>query len=147
MTSKDLGVVTLYKWGIFNIANLHGTAVTSRRRGRSRSKADAYSGSKSIDLAQVEASYQKLSAELARRARWKHRLSKEDAKDIVQEAFSIAVVKMVSVRNARAWLEGIVDRLAVNFRRTGERRARLLKLWGPRPEDQQEEGEESGDEG
>jgi DNA-directed RNA polymerase specialized sigma24 family protein len=121
--------------------------VTSRRTGRSRSKAGAYSGSQSIDLAQVEASYQKLSAELARRARWKHRLSKEDAKDIVQEAFSIAVVKMVSVRNARAWLEGIVDRLAVNFRRTGERRARLLKLWGPRPEDQQEEGEESGDEG
>lgn len=80
---------------------------------------------------QLESIHRKLFVRLVNRARWKHRLSTEDAKDIVQEAFVMAVVKIGSVENTRAWLEGVVDRLAMNHRRTQERRSRLLAIFGP----------------
>ncbi|MGH9365596.1 MAG: RNA polymerase sigma factor [Thermoanaerobaculia bacterium] len=92
---------------------------------------------------EIEASYLKLFRDLVRRARWKYRLSREDASDVVQEAFLVALVKIGSVKNTRAWLEGVVDRLAVNFVRTGERRARLLSLWRPADESLEEETEEN----
>jgi DNA-directed RNA polymerase specialized sigma24 family protein len=92
---------------------------------------------------EIEASYEELFGKLVRRARWKHGLDEEDARDMVQEAFLIAIVKMGEVRHLGAWLDGAVDNLAINLRRTGGRRAKLLAFWGQTPavaEDDVEEG-------
>src|SRR6266545_4897404 len=75
--------------------------------------------------AELEAFYRQLFLPLVRRATWKHGLSKEDARDLVQDAFVVAVVKLKAGGNPRAWLMSTVDHLAVNFRRKGARRARL----------------------
>src|SRR5512132_1459244 len=74
---------------------------------------------------ELEGFYRQLFLPLVRRATWKHGLSKEDARDVVQDAFVIAVVKLKAGGNGRAWLMSTVDHLAVNFRRKGARHARL----------------------
>ncbi len=79
--------------------------------------------------AELEGFYRQLFLPLVRRATWKHGLSKEDARDIVQDAFVLAVVKLKVGGNARAWLASTVDNLAVNLRRKGARRARLEARW------------------
>jgi DNA-directed RNA polymerase specialized sigma24 family protein len=82
--------------------------------------------------AELEGFYRQLFLPLVRRATWKHGLSKEDARDVVQDAFVLAVVKLKAGGNARAWLACTVDNLAVNLRRKGARRARLEAHWlGP----------------
>ena len=75
--------------------------------------------------AELEAFYRQLFLPLVRRTTWKHGLSKEDARDLVQDAFVLAVIKLKAGGNARAWLMSTVDHLAANFRRKGARRARL----------------------
>lgn len=67
---------------------------------------------------------------LVRRATWKHGLPKEDARDIVQEAFLLAVVKLRKDGNPHAWLTRVVDHLSSNFQRKGIRRAVLTARWG-----------------
>jgi len=67
---------------------------------------------------------------LVRRATWRNGLSKEDARDVVQEAFLLAVVKLDPSRNPKAWLIGVVDRLCLNLQRTEHRRANLAEKWG-----------------
>ncbi len=79
--------------------------------------------------AELEGFYRQLFLPLVRRATWKHGLSKEDARDVVQDAFVLAVVKLKAGGNARAWLASTVDNLALNFRRKGARRARLEAHW------------------
>lgn len=79
--------------------------------------------------AELEGFYRQLFLPLVRRATWRHGLSKEDARDLVQDAFVLAVVKLKAGGNARAWLASTVDNLAVNFRRKGARRARLEARW------------------
>ena len=79
--------------------------------------------------AELDSFYRQLFLPLVRRATWKHGLSKEDARDIVQDAFALAVVKLKAGGNAPAWLASTVDNLAVNFRRKGARRARLEARW------------------
>jgi DNA-directed RNA polymerase specialized sigma24 family protein len=78
----------------------------------------------------LEEFYRRLFMPLVRRASWKHGLSKEDARDIVQEAFLLAVSKMDPNGNPQAWLAGVVDRLALGFRRKRARRAYLTARWG-----------------
>jgi DNA-directed RNA polymerase specialized sigma24 family protein len=68
---------------------------------------------------------------LVRRATWKHRLEKEDARDVVQEAFLVALVKLDPGRNPKAWLIQVVDHLSVNFQRKVVRRAKLVTKWSP----------------
>lgn len=68
---------------------------------------------------------------LVRRATWKHRLEKEDARDVVQEAFLVALVKLDPARNPKAWLIQVVDHLSVNFQRKLLRRAMLVTKWSP----------------
>ena len=68
---------------------------------------------------------------LVRRATWKHRLEKEDARDVVQEAFLVALVKLDPARNPKAWLIQVVDHLSVNFQRKVDRRAKLITRWSP----------------
>lgn len=68
---------------------------------------------------------------LVRRATWKHRLEKEDARDVVQEAFLVALVKLDPARNPKAWLIQVVDHLSMNFQRKVVRRAKLVTKWSP----------------
>lgn len=75
--------------------------------------------------AELEGFYRTLFMPLVRRAAWKYGLTKEDARDIVQDAFVIAIVKLKAGRNGPAWLKSTVDKLALNFRRKGARHARL----------------------
>jgi DNA-directed RNA polymerase specialized sigma24 family protein len=79
----------------------------------------------------IEAAYLKLFKDLIRRAKFKHGLSSEDASDVVQQAFLVALTRLGSVTNTRAWLSRVVDHLAVNFVRTAKRRAKLLSVFGP----------------
>lgn len=66
---------------------------------------------------------------LVRRATWRYGLSKEDARDVVQDAFVIAIEKIDSAGNPRAWLTQVVDHLALNYLRKAQRRARLVAQW------------------
>jgi len=79
--------------------------------------------------AELEAFYLQLFLPLVRRATWRHGLSKEDARDVVQDAFLLAVVKLKVGGNAPVWLARVVDQLSMNFRRKGARRARLEARW------------------
>ena len=79
--------------------------------------------------AELEGFYRELFLPLVRRATWRHGLSKEDARDIVQDAFVLAVLKLRLGGNAAAWLTRAVDLLSINFRRKGARRARLEARW------------------
>ena len=79
--------------------------------------------------AELEGFYRQLFLPLVRRATWKHGLSKEDACDVVQDAFMLAVVKLKSGGNAPVWLARVVDQLSINFRRKGARHARLEARW------------------
>jgi DNA-directed RNA polymerase specialized sigma24 family protein len=79
---------------------------------------------------ELEAFYRDVFLPLVRRATWKHGLSKEDAADIVQDAFLLALGKLDSSRNPRAWLIQVVDHMALNHQRKAIRRARLALRWG-----------------
>ena len=67
---------------------------------------------------------------LVRRATWKHRLSREDARDIVQDAFVLALTRLDGRGNPKAWLIQVVDHLSINHRRKAIRRAGLRQRWG-----------------
>jgi DNA-directed RNA polymerase specialized sigma24 family protein len=69
---------------------------------------------------------------LVRRATWRHGLTKEDARDIVQDAFLLAVTKLRADGNPKAWLTRVVDHLSANFQRKANRRASLASKWAPR---------------
>jgi DNA-directed RNA polymerase specialized sigma24 family protein len=78
---------------------------------------------------ELEAFYRGVFLPLVRRATWKHGLSKEDARDIVQDAFVLALGKLDSTRNPKAWLVQVVDHLALNLQRKIVRRAQLTYRW------------------
>jgi DNA-directed RNA polymerase specialized sigma24 family protein len=80
---------------------------------------------------QLDEFYRQYFLPLVRRATWKHRLEKEDARDVVQEAFLLAVVKLDPRRNPKAWLIQVVDHLSTNFQRKMARRAKLVSRWSP----------------
>lgn len=83
------------------------------------------------DPSQLDEFYRRYFLPLVRRATWKHRLEKEDARDVVQEAFLVALVKLDPQRNPKAWLIQVVDHLSVNFQRKVVRRAKLVSKWSP----------------
>jgi DNA-directed RNA polymerase specialized sigma24 family protein len=78
----------------------------------------------------LEVFYRQTYLPLVRRATWKHGLSKEDARDIVQDAFLLAIAKIDSAGNPRAWLIQVVDLLSINHQRKAFRRAQLAAKWG-----------------
>ena len=82
----------------------------------------------------LEEFHRRLFRPLVRRAGWRHGLSEEDARDVVQEAFLLAVIKLDPGGNAEAWFIGVVDRLAFGLRRKAARRAQLAAHWGFQPE-------------
>ena len=77
----------------------------------------------------LDAFYRKIFMPLVRRATWKHRLLREDARDIVQDAFVLALTRLEKSGNPRAWLIQVVDHLAINYRRKVLRRANLTERW------------------
>jgi DNA-directed RNA polymerase specialized sigma24 family protein len=80
---------------------------------------------------QLEEFHRRLFLPLVRRATWKHGLSKEDARDIVQEAFVLAIAKIKPDGNPKAWLTRVVDNLSANYQRKVARRSRLSQTWRP----------------
>ena len=78
---------------------------------------------------QLDLFYRRVFLPLVRRAIWKHRLPKEDACDVVQDAFVLALSKLDSAKNPNAWLIQVVDHLALNYRRKTLRRAALVQRW------------------
>jgi DNA-directed RNA polymerase specialized sigma24 family protein len=79
---------------------------------------------------ELEAFYRDTFLPLVRRATWKHRLAKEDAADIVQDAFLLALGKLDAGGNPKAWLIQVVDHLSVNLQRKASRRTKLSLRWG-----------------
>ena len=80
-----------------------------------------------VDLA---AFYRQVYAPLVRRATWRHRLSVEDARDIVQDAFVLAIERIDAAGNPKAWLIQVVDHLCLNHSRKARRRLVLSAKWG-----------------
>src|SRR5712692_10166838 len=110
-----------------------------RKPGRRRdSSTKGFEGRTTI--LETDAFYREFFLPLVRRAIWRHGLSADDARDLVQDAFLIALEKMNSARRPEAWLVQVVDYLALNHRRKAARRARLLAKWSPR--DRPRQGEE-----
>ena len=79
--------------------------------------------------AELAAFYREVFMPLVRRATWRHRLSKEDARDVVQDAFLLAIQKIDAAGNPKAWLIQVVDHLALNHQRKQIRRSKLLSKW------------------
>ena len=84
---------------------------------------------------EIEAFYRSVFLPLVRRATWKHGLSPEDASDIVQDAFLLALGKIDGSGNPKSWLVQVVDHLAMNHRRKVARRAQLASKWLPTDRD------------
>ncbi|MGH9317782.1 MAG: RNA polymerase sigma factor [Thermoanaerobaculia bacterium] len=61
---------------------------------------------------------------------WRFRLSREDARDIVQDAFALALKKIDLANNPQAWLVRVVDYISMNACRKARRRKQLLFRWG-----------------
>ena len=74
--------------------------------------------------------YEQVFLPLVRRAVWRHGLPKEDARDVVQDAFVLAIEKIDLGGNPRAWLIQVVDHLCLNHTRKAHRRAHLTQKWG-----------------
>jgi DNA-directed RNA polymerase specialized sigma24 family protein len=105
--------------------------MTTRSR-RSPSRIGARNGIRApMDDVQLDLFYRRVFLPLVRRATWKHRLPKEDARDVVQDAFVLALSKLDSSKNPSAWLVQVVDHLALNHRRKVMRRAALTQRWQP----------------
>lgn len=81
------------------------------------------------DPADLDHFYRRYFLPLVRRATWKYHLEKEDARDVVQEAFVVALTKLDPNKNPRAWLIQVVDHLSANLQRKTLRRARLASKW------------------
>jgi DNA-directed RNA polymerase specialized sigma24 family protein len=79
--------------------------------------------------AEFEAFYRSVFLPLVRRATWKHCLAPEDANDIVQDAFLLALGKIDRSGHPKSWLLQVVDHLAMNHRRKLSRRAQLASRW------------------
>jgi DNA-directed RNA polymerase specialized sigma24 family protein len=84
----------------------------------------------SVSWAVLEEFHRQYFLPLVWRATYKHGLSKEDAKDVVQDAFILAISKLRAEGNPRAWLNQVVDHLSTNHQRKANRRAHLAAQWG-----------------
>jgi DNA-directed RNA polymerase specialized sigma24 family protein len=92
--------------------------------------------------AELSAFYEEIFLPLVRRATWRFGLSKEDARDVVQDAFIVAIEKIDSAKNPKAWLIQVVDHIALNHQRKTLRRIQLAAKWGLRSDtDQSPRGE------
>jgi len=95
---------------------------------------------------ELEAFYRQFFLPLVRRAVRKQGLSMEDAGDVVQDAFILALGKLDPSKNPKAWLYQVVDHLARNWRRKDKRHADLLARWEPTTPDQRKHSNPSDEE-
>jgi DNA-directed RNA polymerase specialized sigma24 family protein len=109
---------------------------------RKGSTSVAVRGSLPASWAELEEFHREFFLPLVWRATYKRGLSKEDAKDVVQEAFVVAMAKLRSDGNPRRWLNRVVDHLCANHQRKVNRRAHLAARWGfaERPGDTDPDG-------
>src|SRR5262249_27116108 len=105
----------------------HGPGRQPAKRARSRKAIGSALGA---SWAALEGFHRDYFLPLVWRATYRHSLSKEDAKDIVQEAFLLALTKIRADGNPRAWLNQVVDNLCTNYQRKEFRRAYLGARWG-----------------
>jgi len=68
---------------------------------------------------------------LVRRVICRYGLRQEDAVEVVQDAFVVALSKLDTAGEPGPWLYKTVDNLALNLRRKTGRRAWLLTRWSP----------------
>lgn len=68
---------------------------------------------------------------LVRRAIRRYGFSVQDAHDLAQDTFILAIAKMDAAKNPRAWLYQVLDHLCANFQRKAVRRAKLMAIWTP----------------
>src|SRR5262245_45420067 len=73
--------------------------------------------------------YDEVFLPLVRRVTWRYGFDKEDARDVVQDAFIVAIEKIDGAKNPRAWLVQVVDHIALNHQRKRLRRAHLAAKW------------------
>lgn len=104
--------------------------MSSREKQRPLGQLGARPARVPMTEADLEVFYCQTFLPLVRRATWKHGLSKEDARDIVQDAFVLGIAKIDSAGNPRAWLIQVVDLLSINHQRKAARRAQLAARWG-----------------
>jgi DNA-directed RNA polymerase specialized sigma24 family protein len=107
-----------------------GTAPAKGQAARARSEAAEASP---VSAAQFEEFHRRLFLPLVRRAMWRHRMSGEDARDVVQEAFLLALAKLKPGGDPACWFIKVVDHLCVNLRRKAARRNGLQARWGAVP--------------
>jgi DNA-directed RNA polymerase specialized sigma24 family protein len=96
-------------------------------------------------VAPLDAIYRAFFVRLVRRASWRFGLSKEDASEVVQDAFVIAIGKLDTDGDPGPWLFKTVDNLAVNWSRKANRRTRLMAQWGTAPEPMEPNESEGGE--
>ena len=89
----------------------------------------------SLGSLEFEEIYCRLFRPLVTRVSRRFGLSNEDARDIVQDAFVIALMKLDIARNPKAWLTGFIDYLSANLRRKTRRRGELVARWFPESTD------------
>ena len=104
-----------------------GIAPAKGQAARARNEAAEASP---VSAAQFEEFHRRLFLPLVRRAMWRHRLSGEDARDVVQEAFLLALGKLKPGGDPACWFIKVVDHLCVNLRRKAARRNGLQARWG-----------------
>jgi DNA-directed RNA polymerase specialized sigma24 family protein len=105
--------------------------LTAKPRPEVKTALAAAPADRLVSGSEIEATYRDLFLPLVRRGIRRHRLSNEDARDVVQQAFVVALTKMEVEGNSAAWLKQVVDFLAVNLKRTAGRRADLIARWMP----------------
>jgi DNA-directed RNA polymerase specialized sigma24 family protein len=86
-------------------------------------------GTPPVTAAEFEEFHRRLFLPLVRRAMWRHHVAAEDARDIVQEAFLLALAKLKPGADPAPWFLRVVDHLCVNFTRKAARRSGLQAKW------------------
>jgi DNA-directed RNA polymerase specialized sigma24 family protein len=82
-----------------------------------------------MDDPELERFYLTCFAPLVRRAIRRYGLTVADAHDLVQDTFTLALTRLDSGKNPRAWLYQVLDHLCANFQRKSARRAQLMSHW------------------
>lgn len=81
--------------------------------------------------AALDSIYRAFFLRLVRRVICRYGLRQEDAVEVVQDAFVVALAKLDTAGEPGPWLYKTVDNLALNLRRKTGRRAWLLTRWSP----------------
>jgi DNA-directed RNA polymerase specialized sigma24 family protein len=124
----------------------HPTEVRSKIVVRRTAVGPVSGVSEDLIGAALDQLYRAFFVRLVRRVTWRYGLSKEDAREVVHDAFVLALVKMNVDGNPRSWIYAVVDRLAANWKRKENRHTELLARWGApaAPSDEQSLDEEGG---